>query len=686
MDKETKFILRLKRNINAQIPIFYEKYKKTPGYLELLESIKISKTLNCHLKSLCYQFYINVCKFNEIEPLEYKDKKILRSYQETGYNDIIQNLNNTKKTLCHMPTGAGKTMLAYAVMANCISNDLQLFIIISPLIRLNNQNIKNTYLDILYNNNYNVSENKIKFKTIEVNCKNKEWITQYEKCKNNYNVILSTTYASFHLINKYLKSNKKKCDLIVADECHTISPKFNKENCYNLNDNKDYKKMNDKQKQVFRSWRSLFLNDKRYEKRLFLTATPYKHQETKVDGYYDNINLYGKVVKPITIKELITKEYLSNIIPYEVYIKSRDNYDEFNADVAHSVMKFSQDYNRKRICIYVNRKDNGNKLIESFKSNELFKKMNSDKSVKIFGYFDNCDNEEYIDFSENETLTKDEKILNAFGQNETTDNFNDTTLKIIVSVRKLTMGIDIPCIDTIVFADPKLSKSDFAQSVGRGLRPFIYESGIKKECCLLLISSSNDEFIDMIANFIEYAKHNLSYTINYRLNDSNPYNNDLGIDSDNKELNFIREILYNGSMNFDFRIMERYKYLYENNNNIKKFSELKKIFIQYNIKNIKEYEDFMSSNKIYKFKSDLKNYKGFNFQCIVDDKKKIYYPTKDKCLKVIDNINKNGIKYYVKNNNLRNKIYKFKNINEDYYYHLIDNKIPNMSLDLFYGI
>jgi superfamily II DNA or RNA helicase len=681
MSVDINLKLRIKRKINSYVPQLYDELNNTtPTFIDVLKKCELDKTINKSFRLYCYECYSKACINNEIEPLPYEDEKILRYYQENGFNNIIQNLNTDNRTLCHMPTGAGKTVLAYAVMANTIQDDIQTFIIISPLIRLNNQNIKRKYLNVLINNNYNTSNNNKRFKTIEVNCKNKNWQTKYSNYKGRYNIIFSTTYASFYLVDKYFQDNNIVCNMLIADECHTIPAKVNINYYYDLDNNVEYKKMNGKQKKRVKGWKSLFLNNITYHKRLFLTATPYTHQESAVDGYYNSLVLYGKVVKPITIKELIEKGYLANIIPYEAFIKSRENNEGFNADIAQCVMKFSTEYNRKRVCIYVNRKSNGNNLIEAFKTNELFNEMNDANSVEIYGYFDNCNNDDYIDFSENESLTRDETILDAFGQNETTENFDDSKLKIIVSVRKLTMGIDVPCIDTIVFADPKLSKSDFAQAVGRGLRPFEYLSGIKKECYLLLIDSSNDEFIDMIVNFIEYAKQNLAYAINhnpraYKKSD---------IPKAPKNPNEPRPILYNGVMEFDFRIMERYKILYQNNNDIKTFCELKKIFNEYNIKCYKDYEEFMSNNKIYKLKTNLLDYEGFNFQYFVDTKKEQYYSTKDECLEVIDNIDTNGLKNYVTEKKIK-KILKLKNINLNKYYHLIDNKIPNMNLDLFYG-
>lgn len=664
--------LKIKRKINSYVPLLYDELNYTvPTFIDVLKKCELNKTINRALRLYCYECYKIACTNNEIESLPYEDEKILRYYQENGLNNIKQNLNNDGRTLCHMPTGAGKTVLAYSVMSNNITNDLQLFCIISPLIRLNNQNIKRKYLNILHNNNYNKSNNIKKFKTIEVNCKNKNWTIEHEKYKGKYNIIFSITYASFHLVDKYLQDNNIICNMLIADECHTIPAKVNIKDYYDLDNNVEYKKMNDTQKQRVRGWKSLFLNNITYKKRLFLTATPYTYQETKIEGYYNSTELYGKVVKPVTIKELIEQGYLASIIPYEAYIESRENNERFNTDVAESVMKFSIDYNRTRVCIYVNRKENGNNLIKAIKANKLFKEMTSTKTVEIYGYFDSCNNNEYIDFSEHENLTKDEQILEAFGQNETTDNFDNNKLKIIVSVRKLTMGIDVPCIDTIVFADPKLSKSDFAQAVGRGLRPFTYSSGMLKECCLLLINNNEPSFRKMIQEFINYAIEDVGFEINQKPRKTT---NRKGIH------NSITPASYGGKLEFDIKIMEEYKAKYQGKKVVKSINDFITILKFNKITNPTEY-NYEVSNKLftYDIPTDSSNifnrYTNFGWILIQSEEvKSKYYSSIQECNKAIENL-------YL-------QLYNDKGDELEYYsqYELYEEykKIDNMLPDIYY--
>jgi superfamily II DNA or RNA helicase len=53
----------------------------------------------------------------------------------------------------------------------------------------------------------------------------------------------------------------------------------------------------------------------------------------------------------------------------------------------------------------------------------------------------------------------------------TLNAFNDSNHSLVTNARCLTEGIDLPGIDCVVFADPKKSKVDIVQALGRALRP-----------------------------------------------------------------------------------------------------------------------------------------------------------------------------------------------------------------------
>lgn len=667
-----EFNIKLKRKITKALINLLEKNNKTE-FNDVLNYLNI-ETINPKFRNDLYDIYKECCEFNNLEPSNYTDKKILRYYQENALNQINIQLNDKSRCLCVMPTGAGKTILAYSVIASNISSQKQIIIIISPLIRLNKQNINTTNLQILSNNNYNRSNNNNRFKTIEVNCKNNKWQEEYFKHKSR-NIIFSTTYKSISKLNNFLKQEKLTCNMVIFDECHIINQDLHY---------KDYLQNLKKEDKEY-VWYDLFKNTNLYKKRLFLTATPINYQIKNCYQFSSYLELYGETVKPITIKELIDNKFLANIIPYIVNIRNSEqsedgqfNSNEFNADVAESVMNFAINYNRKRVCIFVNRLENGKRLIKHFKKNNKFIEQSKKNQIEIYGYFDNYNNDEYLNNDSEDKLTDDEKVLKAFGQAEKPNNFDNNKIKIIVSCRKMIMGIDIPSIDSIVFADRKLSMTDIAQCNGRGMRMFKYSNGTYKDCMLLLVNTKDNKFNDMICSFINYVKINGLYEINpVKLSDKSNNSSYMNI------ANVPEPLYYDGSLNFDIEIMDRYRELYDSYI-IKKLDDLINILRKNNIKNIEEFEDFKLKNKYYQFK-DLSSYRGFNFQCVLDPDNKKYYKTYDECINKINEINKNGLKYYINDISEYKKITRIKQNNIKKYYNMIDSKIPNMDYELFYG-
>ena len=55
-------------------------------------------------------------------------------------------------------------------------------------------------------------------------------------------------------------------------------------------------------------------------------------------------------------------------------------------------------------------------------------------------------------------------------RNDIVQEFANSERALITNARCLTEGVDVPNIDCIVFADPRKSKVDIVQSIGRALR------------------------------------------------------------------------------------------------------------------------------------------------------------------------------------------------------------------------
>lgn len=94
---------QIKRKINCYVPQLYDEFHNTtPSFNSILKKCDLDKSINRALRIYCYECYKIACNNNEFEPLPYEDDKILRYYQENGFNNIMQNLNTDGRTLCHI--------------------------------------------------------------------------------------------------------------------------------------------------------------------------------------------------------------------------------------------------------------------------------------------------------------------------------------------------------------------------------------------------------------------------------------------------------------------------------------------------------------------------------------------------------------------------------------------------------
>ena len=216
-------------------------------------------------------------------------------------------------------------------------------------------------------------------------------------------------------------------------------------------------------------------------KRLFFTATPryYKGKEDACISM-NNEDIYGKEVYNYTFKEAIADEYILDfqLVCYvtppkladlvtEKYIKMDGIDNDANSVVsAIQLAQHIQKYgNSKRILTY----HNSIKKATDFKKtlNYVFDKFGLNADVFVM--------------SGKTKLTAREEIF---------DEFKESSIGIICSSRVLNEGVDIPCVDTVMFVDPRKSTIDVTQCVGRGMRLF---AGTEKCTVIIPIHYDNIE-------------------------------------------------------------------------------------------------------------------------------------------------------------------------------------------------
>ncbi len=347
-----------------------------------------------------------------------KEKIILRDYQINAIEYIIQELIKNYKIYLNLPTGAGKSQIAFNVFAKIKPLNILIF---SPRIAIKNQN--NKYLDNIDNCNiYNYC---------------------YQSYKNVYDLIIKNDIREL---------------FIWFDEAHWTLDNWTIDKANNI--------------------KQFFITDTNYIKyRLFTTASPNK--EFVLDNKITYGQLYEPIkFKELQIKgflalievEIFDKEINKTNVEFNNLI-----FNTFNKPKQERKqgLSFHNSCN-SAYCYYLYH-------LKAFIKGEIDIKpyilINEDFIKNENNDDDN--NEDETDEKNNKQLLKDiKKIKKELGKDiiyynnikefESEVGKKQKTVGYVVA--KYSMGYDNKNIDIIYFTDYKLSSKDIIQSIGRGTR------------------------------------------------------------------------------------------------------------------------------------------------------------------------------------------------------------------------
>ena len=303
---------------------------------------------------------------------------------------------------------------------------------------------------------------------------------------NNDSRITITTYSMFCTKTKDNKKyfDKYNYDFIVYDEAHCLC-------------SKEYSKsMNIQAKNV-----SI--------KKLFLTATEkivnFEYKESNESKDEESENEY--VIEDLSSEDeeseneyviedeecenedilfdmnseefgvLIHKESLGKCIidgklaDYKLFI------NDWNLGLNNTLKTIKNKFHHKKIIMFFNRCDNSKKTCEMIKK----------------AGFENC-----FHLDSNTPREEKKRYINKFKQSE---------FSIICNVDIISIGVNIPCIDTIIFMETRKSSIQFIQNIGRGLR--LHN---KKDFCAVLMTRDmyfNHKIIKTLKNHDFRATHRL---------------------------------------------------------------------------------------------------------------------------------------------------------------------------------
>ena len=334
------------------------------------------------------------------------------------------------------------------------------------------------------------------------------------------------------------------------------------------------------------------LKNKNIKYRLFTSASP----DRDIVNNYENI--FGKLISPIKVKELMDLNYLCPLKPMMYYHNSED------VDILKYSLDNFTELKRNWGLSFHNEQNNAKLMFE--KHLTLFN--NDDTNIKPY------------------LIISDKTEFRTNYNYDKLEEFEKNTNSIAYVVRQCDMGYDYSGIDFLIFSDRKMSPKDIIQCIGRGLRPDklgVNGTNLKKECILLLPVFIDDEIKNKYKKVIEVLRY-LILDLEIDVDDLIESNGIAG-NSKSKSSN----IDYDGFNSIKAELID----LLESSNIINPMNKnrLIKFCINHNIQNQKDYNEFKNLNPYLKLKDNIYEYKDFKWKPIVDPNSEIYYSSIEEC-------------------------------------------------------
>jgi superfamily II DNA or RNA helicase len=249
--------------------------------------------------------------------------------------------------------------------------------------------------------------------------------------------VIFTTFHSLHTIAKAIKDTDFQFDFIFCDEAHRTTGLDNKQSYGVIHNN----------------------NEIPARKRLYSTATPRvlssylkKKNEDNDDVFlYDmnDKNVFGEEFFRMSFKTAIESKRL---VDYQI--------------IAVGV-------NDSQIAKYLTAKNFGTEIADNYALEWVMDKYGATHAISFHSTIPKA---KVFAEKHNEKFKETTKTFHINGTHTTSNRkrtlmaFKAADKSIISNVRCLSEGVDVPAIDAVYFCDPKSSKIDIAQSVGRALR------------------------------------------------------------------------------------------------------------------------------------------------------------------------------------------------------------------------
>lgn len=269
------------------------------------------------------------------------------------------------------------------------------------------------------------------------------YIEQWLKENKKEEIVVFTTYQSGRLIAEISKKLKYSFDLGIFDEAH---------------------KTVGSDKKLFSHL--LFEENISIKKRIFMTATERFYRGSKDDIIsMDNYDIYGETFTQMSFKEAIELGLLTDYKVITIDVKKSE------------IAEFIKQNNLVQLNDKWGKETEARSLASMLALRKAMKKYPIKNAVSFHSSIDkairNKELQQYITdtcrYEAIESYTVSGKIPTS-KRNVIVQEFARSPKSLITNARCLTEGVDVPNIDCIVFSDPRKSKVDIVQALGRALR------------------------------------------------------------------------------------------------------------------------------------------------------------------------------------------------------------------------
>lgn len=270
-----------------------------------------------------------------------------------------------------------------------------------------------------------------------------EYIEQWLSENKDEEIIVFTTYQSGRIIGEISKKLNYKFDLGIFDEAH---------------------KTVGSDKKLFSHL--LFEENISIQKRIFMTATERFYRGSKDDIIsMDDYDIYGDTFTQMSFKEAIELGLLTDYKVITIDVKKSEIADFINQNnLVQLNTKWKKETEARSLASMLALR----KAMKQFPiKNAVSFHSSIEKALR------NKELQQHITdtykYEPIDTYTVSGKLPTS-KRNVIVQEFARSPKSLITNARCLTEGVDVPNIDCIVFSDPRKSKVDIVQALGRALR------------------------------------------------------------------------------------------------------------------------------------------------------------------------------------------------------------------------